>query len=122
MATLIDQKTGESRKLVRSVTLIGRAEYCDVCLPSPLVSREHARIVRKLTGVTLEDLGSTHGTRLNDVRIRRRAKLRDGDVITIGVAREESAPPPPKNGADVGPLFAAAAREPDVGGAFLFRK
>ncbi len=122
MATLIDQKTGESRKLIRNVTLIGRAEYCDVCIPSPLVSREHARIVRKLTGVTLEDLGSPHGTRLNDVRIRRRAKLRDGDVITVGVARNEPPPLPPEDGAPVGPLFEAAAKERTVGGTFLFRK
>jgi len=122
MPTLLDQKTGESRKLIRSVTLIGRADYCDVCIPSPLVSREHARIVRKLTGTILEDLGSTYGTRLNDVRIRRRARLRDGDVITIGVAREEPSPPPPSDGDPIGPLFEAAAREPAVGATFLFQK
>jgi pSer/pThr/pTyr-binding forkhead associated (FHA) protein len=122
MATLIDPKTGESRKLVKAVTLIGRADYCDVCLPSPIVSREHARITRKLTGATLEDLGSTYGTRLNDVRIRRRAKLRDGDIITIGVARDETVPRPPDTDTPIGPLFEAAAREPSVGGTFLFRK
>ena len=122
MATLIDQTTGESRKLVKAATLIGRADYCDICLPSPIVSREHARITRKLTGAVLEDLGSAYGTRLNDVRVRRRAKLRDGDVITIGVARDETAPRPPDTDTPIGPLFEAAANEPSVGGTFLFRK
>ena len=83
MAKLIDQSNGSERQLVKSMTLLGRAEYCDVCVRSRIVSREHARILRKLTGYYIEDLGSTHGTRVNGVRIHHRAKLRDGDVITI---------------------------------------
>jgi hypothetical protein len=122
MASLIDQQTGEQRKLVKAVTLIGRADYCDICLPASIVSREHARIRRTFIGYTLEDLGSAYGTRLNDVRIRRRAKLRDGDIITFGVARGDDTARPPHIDTTVGPLFEAAAREPTVGGTFLFRK
>ena len=122
MASLIDQQTGEQRKLVKTVTLIGRADYCDICLPAGIVSREHARIRRTLIGYTLEDLGSAYGTRLNDVRIRRRARLRDGDILTFAVARQEDTAPAPHIDTMVGPLFEAAAREPTVGGMFLFRK
>ena len=133
MAKLVDQDTGEERQLVKSVTLIGRAEYCDVCVPDRIVSREHARIRRRLTGYYAEDLGSTHGTRVNSVRIRRRAKLRDGDTITLAIvrgdqprtsalgrlhtdtslaSREKSAPGPDD----------AAEDDVRVGATFIFRK
>ena len=89
MARLIDQQTGEGRELVKSVTLIGRAEYCDICVPDRIVSREHARIRRRLTGCYIEDLDSTHGTRVNNVRMRRSAKLHDGDVIAVAAVRTQ---------------------------------
>jgi len=92
MAKLIDQRTGEERELLKPVSLIGRAEYCDICVPERTVSREHARIQRRLTGYYIEDLSSRHGTRLNGVRIHRRAKLRDGDVIAVPATRAEGQP------------------------------
>jgi len=92
MAKLVDRFTGEERELLRAVTLIGRAEYCDVCVPDPIVSREHARIRRRLTGYYIEDLGSTHGTRINNVRIRRRAKLQDGDTIMVARLHADGRP------------------------------
>lgn len=92
MPKLVDQRTGEERELLKPVTLIGRAEYCDICVPQRTVSREHARIRRRLTGYYIEDLGSTHGTRVNDARIPGRAKLQDGDVITIAPSGVEGHP------------------------------
>lgn len=86
MPKLVDARTGEERELLKPVTLIGRAEYCDVCVPIRSVSREHARIRRRITGCYIEDLGSTHGTRVNGQRIRGRTKLRDGDCILVGAA------------------------------------
>ena len=133
MAKLIDQATGEERQLVKSVTLLGRAEYCDICLPERVVSREHARIRRRLTGYYVEDLGSTHGTRVNNVRIRRRARLGDGDVITIALvsadSRSSSGPHPPLTDTTTGshrtPVpTREAAGQPGarIGGSFVFRK
>jgi len=132
MPRLIDSRTGEQRELLKPVTLIGRAEYCDVCVPERTVSREHARIRRRLTGTYLEDLGSTHGIHVNGVRVRGSVKLRDGDALAIGalpsdrptrtvsaphfdtaVSTEESPREAPAEPAD-----AAPAR----GAAFVFRK
>ena len=98
MAKVVHQTTGEERQFVKRVTLIGRAEYCDICIRERIVSREHARILRRITGYYIEDLGSTHGTRVNSVRVHRRVKLQDGDVITIAAVRRGgsvSTPRPP---------------------------
>ncbi|MBM4041646.1 MAG: FHA domain-containing protein [Planctomycetes bacterium] len=89
MPKLIDQRTGEERELLKAIVLIGRAEYCDVCVPVPAVSREHARIRRRLTGYYVEDLGSRHGTWVNGARVRGRAKLCDGDVIAVAAPEPE---------------------------------
>ena len=131
MPKLIDLATREERELVKAVTLIGRAEYCDICIPDRIVSREHARIRKRLTGCYIEDLGSTHGTRVNDVRIRKRAKLRDGDIITIAAVpvRGGSTTGPRRPHVDTStperqtpPLGAAAGQQARYGARFLFRK
>jgi len=132
MAKLVDQLNGSERQLVKARTLIGRAEYCDVCVRSRIVSREHARILRKLTGYYIEDLGSTHGTRVNNVRVHGRAKLRDGDLITIASMRKgagSSTRRPAHTDTSTlshrpAPVGAETAEADDVqvGGSFCFRK
>lgn len=53
-------------------TTLGRDVSADVVIRDPSVSRMHARITRSITGhYTLEDLGSTHGTFVNDRRVAR---------------------------------------------------
>ena len=60
---------------------IGRARHNDVVLPSPAVSRRHARIGK--SGL-IEDLGSTNGIYLNGDRIRKSAVVEEFDVVRIG--------------------------------------
>jgi pSer/pThr/pTyr-binding forkhead associated (FHA) protein len=50
------------------------------------VSGEHAVLMADDDGVSIEDLGSTNGTRVNGEAVRRRL-LQDADVITIGNTR-----------------------------------
>ncbi len=75
---------GHEHQLHGETTIIGRAVECDIVITSKRVSREHARLNRSGRRVTLEDLGSTNGTFLNDERIMSEMELRDGDTITIG--------------------------------------
>ncbi len=70
--------------LQRGITLIGRSEDCEVTIEDPLVSRKHARIVIDGDGVTLEDLSSRNGVRLNGQPIRGSVKLKDNDRVRIG--------------------------------------
>lgn len=65
------------------VLIIGRLPQCDLSLPSPLVSREHARLHCGPDGVSIEDLGSTNGTFVNGLRLQGRAALRQGDRVAI---------------------------------------
>lgn len=64
--------------------LVGRLKGCGICLSDVNASREHAAFVREGAGWVIEDLHSTNGTLLNGASVRR-ARLRDGDVVTIGV-------------------------------------
>ncbi len=65
---------------------IGRDVDCDLMLPSPLVSRRHARLERSGAAHILIDLGSTNGTYVNGQRIDR-MELHAGDSVQIGPYR-----------------------------------
>jgi signal transduction histidine kinase len=71
-------------ELDRDVTVLGRDPSCDIVLTPVNVSRRHARIIRRLDGYYLEDLGSTGGTLVNDQAVSGSIRLREGDRIKIG--------------------------------------
>ena len=77
---LIDGKVRPSSK---PRTVLGRSRQSDVYVTDVNVSRRHAEVVREDAEYWLVDLGSTNGTQLNGERVQR-ARLDDGDVITIG--------------------------------------
>jgi hypothetical protein len=64
--------------------VVGRAPTCDVIIPDPLVSREHAILRIGPNEVLLEDLESANGVYVNNVRIFGRHQLCDGDRILVG--------------------------------------
>ena len=64
-------------------TSIGADPNNDVVLSDPAVSSKHVTINAQDGSFLLEDLGSTNGTFLNEVRIDR-AHLRDGDRLRFG--------------------------------------
>ena len=65
--------------LVGEVT-VGRDPSCTVVLADPAVSRRHARI----SGSSVQDLGSLSGTFLDGVRITGPAPLHDGARLRLG--------------------------------------
>lgn len=84
-ATLTFRDTRQRLVLSGERMVIGRLKTCDICLQDANVSREHAALEREGSGWALVDLGSTNGTLLNGERVSR-TRLRDGDVMTIGVS------------------------------------
>jgi len=74
---------GRRVPLTRAAFTIGRSSRCDLFVDQEAVSRRHAKIVHDGGAHTLHDLGSSNGTRVNDVRVTERV-LVDGDRIQIG--------------------------------------
>lgn len=64
-------------------TLIGRHSSCHICIPASTISRRHCQCYVDGTRVILRDLGSSHGTFVNNQRIER-VELHHGDVISLG--------------------------------------
>jgi hypothetical protein len=72
--------------------LIGRRSdrkdiHPEIVVNDPGISHRHAKLLRQPDGsFILLDVGSTNGTRLNDVEVKPgvRTPLRDGDQITLG--------------------------------------
>ena len=66
--------------------LIGRNPECAIWIDASGVSRRHARVRLDADSGTaaIEDLGSTNGTFVNDARVDRRVRSRDGDVVQVG--------------------------------------
>ena len=62
---------------------IGRSPGCDHSVSDKTVSRIHCRIVRLPQSYILEDLGSSGGTKINDLPIKK-SILRDKDKIGLG--------------------------------------
>ena len=65
---------------------IGAASGNDVRVGGPGVEAKHAQIMATMSGFTITDLNTKHGTRVNAEKIRERT-LRNDDVIQIGAAR-----------------------------------
>lgn len=79
---------------IGKMAILGRLPTCDVVLPEPRCSRQHARIQFDATGGrhAITDLNTPNGTRVNDKRISGIVLLNPGDRIGIGtlVLRYES--------------------------------
>ncbi|WP_405013097.1 FHA domain-containing protein [Kitasatospora sp. NBC_01539] len=81
----------------REIT-VGRSSDADVPLDDPDVSRLHLSLHLTDDGVTVRDLGSTNGTRLDTRYLRdESADLPDGDLVHLGestlqIARPRTAP------------------------------
>jgi diguanylate cyclase (GGDEF)-like protein len=68
-----------------STVILGRGRDADVSLPEvSAISRRHASLTYRIESVILEDLGSTNGTFVNDVRIEQPAILKSGDRFSLG--------------------------------------
>lgn len=71
----VDLKLGDTK--------IGRLPACDIVLDDPAVSGEHAVIKTVGLKSSIQDLGSTNGTFIENTRIRQH-ELKHGETILIG--------------------------------------
>ncbi len=64
--------------------IIGRAPDNEIYIRSKFVSRHHAQLISDDDGCLIEDLNSTNGMFIEDRQVKRH-RLRDGDVVSLGV-------------------------------------
>lgn len=78
------ESSGREHAIREGETVIGREG--DVALSSTMLSRRHAKIVKSGEVITLEDLGSTNGTKRNGVPLAQgeRVALAGGDTVAFG--------------------------------------
>lgn len=64
--------------------IIGRDPSCDLVLSDPYVSRRHCRIFKENQRYFVEDLNSTNGTFINNIRLRKIQELKENDELILG--------------------------------------
>lgn len=75
---------GKRYELQFETTEIGRHVSCPIQLDDPSVSLHHARITCDQGRCYITSLGSTNGTFLNEKKVIRRMRLREGMVLRFG--------------------------------------
>lgn len=63
---------------------VGRSPQTDICIDEPSVSRRHSKITLQGENVSVEDLGSSNGTFINDKKIESATELNDQDMVRLG--------------------------------------
>ncbi len=80
------KKSGRSKAfpLPSSVTVVGRRQDCDLCIPLQIVSRRHCEFNLDGGHLRLRDLDSRNGTYINGGRVTDQIDVKPGDKIQIG--------------------------------------
>jgi hypothetical protein len=77
------EREGERVDVDVAVT-IGRSQDCDLQLNDNYLSSRHARVANDGGDLTIEDLGSTNGTYVNQEILAGRVRLERGDTVQVG--------------------------------------
>ena len=75
---------GSRHTLDGDLVTIGRQASCTIVIADNNISRVHARFRAVDNGWTIEDLGSTNGTKVNGVLITEPTLLSHGQLIALG--------------------------------------
>jgi hypothetical protein len=78
---------GQRIELHEGHYVLGRHLQNDIVLNDTNVSRRHAEFVSAAGEVTVKDVGSTNGTKVNGVLVTGEQLLQHGDVINFGIAQ-----------------------------------
>lgn len=72
--------TGQEISIDRDM-LVGRHQDADVVLQAAEISRKHAAFLLKEQALWVQDLNSSNGTFVNDLRVDAEKLLKDGDIV-----------------------------------------
>jgi len=74
---------GHRVRLMKDTVVVGRSPDCDLTVPSPSISRQHARLLLVEDKWHIEDMRSRNGTYINGRAIEARTALQPNDRIRI---------------------------------------
>ncbi|MBP1484986.1 FHA domain-containing protein [Acinetobacter nosocomialis] len=72
--------TGQEISIDRDI-LVGRHQDADLLLQAAEISRRHAALLLKDQLLWVQDLNSSNGTFVNDIRIEQEKQLHNGDIV-----------------------------------------
>ena len=72
--------TGHEISIDRDM-LVGRHQSADIVLQAAEISRKHAAFLLKEQALWVQDLNSSNGTFINDVRVEQEGLLKEGDIV-----------------------------------------
>ncbi len=108
--------SGQSFSVDAHGVRIGRDPANEVCVPSPDVSRHHARVILHNGALWVQDAGSRNGVYVNGNRVSGHKQVSPGDRIVVGnsefqvgLSREET---DTSVSVDMGAVLPAGAKDP----------
>jgi pSer/pThr/pTyr-binding forkhead associated (FHA) protein len=111
LVVLSDPVIGAEFSLSKPALRIGRDERLDIWINHKSISHEHAEVQLKEGTVTVFDLDSANGMRVNRVPVSR-AVLEAGDILELGKVRFRFVPPEGARSLDPVPLEAVSDGPP----------
>ena len=93
---------GDPVPLLKTTLTVGRRESCDIVLRFPNVSGSHCELSVENGYWFVKDLGSSNGTKVNGVRVKRQ-RLDPGDRLSVARHEYEVCYEPSKLGATAPP-------------------
>jgi hypothetical protein len=83
---LLDPERPIKYPIYKETMTLGRSDIADIQIDNVFLSRLHARFVSTTEGVTVEDIESKNGIRINSKQAQRQL-LRHGDIVDFGRLR-----------------------------------
>lgn len=74
---------GKKFNLSEPSLIVGRSSECDIQVDEESVSQKQVKFIKTGDSVVIKDLGSVHGTLVND-KLTKETKLKNGDLVEIG--------------------------------------
>lgn len=85
MTIMSGAEDGKKKEFEKMPVTVGKANDNDLCLPyDNRISKYHIEITKEGNDYWLEDLKSTNGTYLDDMKVKERIKITSGNIFAIG--------------------------------------
>lgn len=110
LQAITGEHTGQEISIDRDM-LVGRHQSADIVLQQAEISRKHAAFHLKEQALWVQDLNSSNGTFVNDVRVENEALLKEGDIVQFASLKFSVLQPAQKLETVVQPSEAVAVSE-----------